>query len=32
MLVVREVRKSFGGLLAVNDCTLAVKEGTITGL
>ena len=32
MLVVQEVQKSFGGLKAVDDCTLQVREGSITGL
>jgi len=32
MLAVHNVRKSFGGLRAVNDCTLQVQEGSITGL
>jgi len=32
MLEVNDVEKSFGGLKAVADCTLSVKEGTITGL
>lgn len=32
MLVVQEVQKSFGGLKAVDDCTLQVQEGSITGL
>ena len=32
MLSVRGVSKRFGGLLAVNDVTLDVAEGTITGL
>ena len=32
MLKVKEVRKSFGGLMAVCDCSLEVEEGSITGL
>ena len=32
MLEVREVNKSFGGLMAVYDCSLEVREGSITGL
>jgi len=32
MLEVHGVEKSFGGLKAVDDCSLEVKEGTITGL
>ena len=32
MLKVWEVTKSFGGLTAVCDCSLEVKEGSITGL
>ena len=32
MLEVREVTKSFGGLVAVFDCSLKVEEGSITGL
>jgi branched-chain amino acid transport system ATP-binding protein len=32
MLEVKNVEKHFGGLKAVNGCTLNVKEGTITGL
>lgn len=32
MLQVHEVVKSFGGLTAVYDCSLEVKEGSITGL
>ncbi len=32
MLEVKEVSKSFGGLMAVFECSLEVKEGTITGL
>lgn len=32
MLKIKNVKKSFGGVKAVNDCTLEVKEGTITGL
>ncbi|RLA82640.1 MAG: ABC transporter ATP-binding protein [Deltaproteobacteria bacterium] len=32
MLEVKNVTKSFGGLKAVDDCSLSVKEGTITGL
>ena len=32
MLSVENVQKSFGGLKAVNDCTLQVTEGSITGL
>lgn len=32
MLSVNNVMKSFGGLQAVHDCSLQVKEGTITGL
>jgi branched-chain amino acid transport system ATP-binding protein len=29
---VRNVTKRFGGLLAVNDCSLSVRRGSITGL
>ncbi len=29
---VRNVTKSFGGLVAVNDCSLGVRRGSITGL
>ena len=32
MLELRGVEKSFGGLKAVDDCSLEVKEGSITGL
>jgi branched-chain amino acid transport system ATP-binding protein len=32
ILEVRSVTKRFGGLTAVNNCTLSVKPGTITGL
>jgi branched-chain amino acid transport system ATP-binding protein len=32
MLEIQRVEKSFGGLKAVNDCSLEVKEGSITGL
>jgi len=32
MLEVRNITKSFGGIKAVADCTLAVAEGSITGL
>jgi len=32
MLEVRELTKSFGGLRAVDGCTLSVRQGTITGL
>lgn len=32
LLRVNEVRKSFGGLQAVDGCTLDVRRGTITGL
>ena len=32
MLEVHNIHKSFGGLRAVNDCTLQVQEGSITGL
>ena len=32
ILETREVTKSFEGLRAVNNCTLSVKKGTITGL
>ena len=32
MLEVQGVEKSFGGLKAVDDCSLEVKEGSITGL
>ena len=32
MLEVQGVEKSFGGLKAVDDCSLKVKEGSITGL
>jgi branched-chain amino acid transport system ATP-binding protein len=29
---VRNVTKRFGGLLAVNNCSLSVRRGSITGL
>ena len=32
ILVAKDVRKSFGGLMAVNDVSLEVASGTITGL
>ena len=32
LLAVRELRKDFGGLSAVDGCTLDVRPGTITGL
>jgi branched-chain amino acid transport system ATP-binding protein len=32
MLEIQGIEKSFGGLKAVNDCSLEVKEGSITGL
>jgi len=32
MLEIKNVRKSFGGLHAVNECSLEVKPSTITGL
>ena len=32
MLEIQRVEKSFGGLKAVNDCSLEVKQGSITGL
>jgi branched-chain amino acid transport system ATP-binding protein len=32
MLEIQHVEKSFGGLKAVNDCSLEVREGSITGL
>ena len=32
MLEVQHLVKSFGGLKAVNDCSLEVREGSITGL
>lgn len=32
LLRVRHLRKSFGGIRAVDDCDLDVREGTITGL
>jgi len=32
ILSVKNVTKHFGGVLAVNNCSLEVKEGTITGL
>ncbi|AVX03023.1 iron-chelate-transporting ATPase [Maritalea myrionectae] len=32
MIEVRHVSKSFGGLKAVNDCSLTVAKGSITGL
>ena len=32
MLEIQGVEKSFGGLKAVNDCSLGVREGSITGL
>jgi neutral amino acid transport system ATP-binding protein len=31
-LDVRSVSKSFGGILALDDCTLSVEQGSITGL
>jgi branched-chain amino acid transport system ATP-binding protein len=32
MLELKEVRKNFGGIQAVDDCSLTVKKGAITGL
>lgn len=32
LLEVKEVSRSFGGIQAVQDCTLSMKEGKITGL
>jgi branched-chain amino acid transport system ATP-binding protein len=32
LLVVENVTRAFGGLRAVSDCTLEVREGSITGL
>jgi len=32
MLEVKDLRKSFGGVHAVNHCSFTVKKGTITGL
>jgi branched-chain amino acid transport system ATP-binding protein len=32
ILRVNRLRKSFGGVAAVNDCTLSVGSGTVTGL
>ncbi|MEA2781982.1 MAG: hypothetical protein QOK29_3526, partial [Rhodospirillaceae bacterium] len=32
MLRLREVRKSFGGLAAVHDCSYEVRQGAITCL
>jgi branched-chain amino acid transport system ATP-binding protein len=32
MLDIKNIHKSFGGLRAVNDCTMKVNEGSITGL
>jgi branched-chain amino acid transport system ATP-binding protein len=32
MLEIQGIEKSFGGLKAVNDCSLEVREGSITGL
>lgn len=32
LLRVEQVKKHFGGVVAVDDCTLAVQRGTITGL
>lgn len=32
MLEVKELRKSFGGVTAVNNCSFTVQRGTITGL
>ena len=32
MLEIKRVEKSFGGLKAVDDCSLEVRKGTITGL
>lgn len=32
MLEVRHINMSFGGLMAVHDCSLTVKKGSITGL
>ncbi len=32
MIVVENLSKNFGGVIAVNDCTLEIKQGTITGL
>jgi len=32
MLEVKDIRKSFGGIQAVDECTFTVQEGSITGL
>ncbi len=32
MIVVENLSKNFGGVIAVNDCSLEIKQGTITGL
>lgn len=32
IIEVEQIRKSFGGITAVDNCSLSVKEGTITGL
>lgn len=32
MLEVKDLRKSFGGVHAVNNCSLTVQRGTVTGL
>jgi len=32
MLEIKKLEKSFGGLTAVNGCSLSVAEGSITGL
>lgn len=32
MLEIRDLKKSFGGIHAVNNCSFVVKRGTITGL
>ena len=32
ILKVENLYKNFGGLLAVNNCSLKIKKGTITGI
>jgi ABC-type branched-subunit amino acid transport system ATPase component len=32
LLEVRSVSKSFGGVVAVNDCTFSIREGSVVGL
>ena len=32
MLEIKDIRKSFGGIQAVDECTFTVREGSITGL